>query len=514
MLAGDLMVTEDNDYTQNIARILSIAANFEDHPPPSDATPDYSAIYSCLAAMLQGSELPELGPLECAVILDLLHGLVDTLRRHETHDQRQIMIWKYLLLRGKVDTANLDKDIQKCRKAIENDFSDFTGSFISNTSPSAAPGSAEQAQNSAENNPTDSTSGDDTIQKDQLKNVGLVPSPEKRPNISSTEKRPNDEKASSSVDNSSVDNTDKSEKQGEVPKVKKRGHKKSLNPVSDTVEEKIPKKPKMFTLNPFCIPASHLKLKLKPHLVSPTKSEDNKPPVVSKVPTHLTSLSGIAPENPGCCTQHTTVVTVETPYTGRRRTAFPKRPKTTEVVVVTPGKEPHVNAETLMQNIEAISLQEILQQNKGGVIEIVDSADNKLVLENKSDRKLKGKLKQRKNSGQNSTSSSALKEFVQDATNLEIINDDQELVKRAGNRKLPDGSHENLDYTGEGGVMIPTTDQKMVDLHLVSQGQGYELHEINSPVQTSAKRKQNFTYVHEGDSQGGKMRKLSSSEDG
>lgn len=519
MLAGDLMATENNDYTQNLARVLSIAANFEDHPTPDDTTPDYSAIYSCLSAILQGSELPELGPLECAVILDLLHSLVDTLRRHDTHDQRQIMIWKYMLLRGKVDTANLDKDLQRCRKAIENDFSDFTGSYESNTQPSSACGSAEQAQNNSstsapksaeqaqsyvENDPTNSTNGVMTKQNDQLKNVGLVPSPEKRPN---------DEKASSSVDTSGTENTGTTEKCG-VPKLHGKGR-KSLNPDSEKVEEKIPKKPKMFTLNPFCIPMDHLKLKLKPHLVNSTKSAENNPVLVSKLPRHLTSISGIAPGKPGCSTHHTTVVTVESPYTGRRRTAFPKKPKTTEVVVVTPGKEPHASAETLMQNIEAISLQEILKQNKGGLIEIVDSADNQLILENVPDKKRKSQLKQRSNTGENLTSS-ALKDFVQEATNIEIVNDDQDFIQATGNVEVLDDNPENLNYMEEGGVMIPTTDQQMIDLHFVTQG--YELQEINSSAQSDVSRKRNYTYIHddsEDASQGSKIRKHSScTEDG
>lgn len=82
---------------------MSIIANFEVFPEPGPSTPDYKAIYKYISGMLSESELPDLGKLESAVILDLLHGLVDFLRSHHTTKQREVMLWKYNLLAGKVD---------------------------------------------------------------------------------------------------------------------------------------------------------------------------------------------------------------------------------------------------------------------------------------------------------------------------------------------------------------------------------------------------------------------------
>ena len=54
------------------------------------------------------------------MVLDLLHGLVDFLRSHNTAKQREIMLWKYSLLGYKVDMTDPMHALVKARKAIEN----------------------------------------------------------------------------------------------------------------------------------------------------------------------------------------------------------------------------------------------------------------------------------------------------------------------------------------------------------------------------------------------------------
>lgn len=124
-MGRDLVRAERNDYTDSLARAMSIISNFEEHPKPAARVPDYKAIYRYLALVLEGKELPILGPLESAVMLDLLHGVVDKVEMSETTQQRRVMKWKYKLLSGKVDTANHHLFIKDARKALSNDFSDF-----------------------------------------------------------------------------------------------------------------------------------------------------------------------------------------------------------------------------------------------------------------------------------------------------------------------------------------------------------------------------------------------------
>ncbi|XP_033758756.1 uncharacterized protein LOC117341047 [Pecten maximus] len=124
-MARDLVRTEKRDYTDSLSRTMSIISNFEDHPKPAERVPDYKTIYRYLAQVLDGKELPLLGPLESAVMLDLLHGVINKIEKSETTRQRQVMKWKYQLLSGKVDTTKLHLFIKKARKALSNDFSDF-----------------------------------------------------------------------------------------------------------------------------------------------------------------------------------------------------------------------------------------------------------------------------------------------------------------------------------------------------------------------------------------------------
>ncbi|OWF50470.1 uncharacterized protein LOC110450352 [Mizuhopecten yessoensis] len=149
-MARDLLRTEKKDYTDSLPRAMSIISSFDNHPKPAERTPDYSAIYQYLALVLEGKELPLLGPLESAVMLDLLYGVADKIAMSDTTRQRQVMRWKYKLLSSKVDTQNNQLFIRQARKALSNDFEEFenasnaTVASGSSTQTSQTPSSSQQ----------------------------------------------------------------------------------------------------------------------------------------------------------------------------------------------------------------------------------------------------------------------------------------------------------------------------------------------------------------------------------
>ncbi|XP_071177073.1 uncharacterized protein [Mytilus edulis] len=125
-LASDLVSCELKDYSEALSQVMAVAGNLENpFPPDSPDAPDYSSIYRYLSAILAGADLPYLGYLECSIVQDLLHGLVDTIRTSDTSKQQEIMINKYHLLTSKIDINNTMANVKRCRKAVNNDFSDF-----------------------------------------------------------------------------------------------------------------------------------------------------------------------------------------------------------------------------------------------------------------------------------------------------------------------------------------------------------------------------------------------------
>lgn len=222
-LLSDLTSQEKKDYTVNLGKVVSIIANFEVFPEPGPSTPDYKAIYKYISGMLSESELPALGKLESAVILDLLHGLVDFLRSHHTTKQREIMLWKYNMLGGKVDMSDPLQALIKARKAIENDFTDLCPES-GNSQPQSTT-AQPSTHNPVENQPGPST-------QPTKKSV-------------SSETRANSKSSSSEKEPGSVQTA------------------KKCNPGKNrTVASKTPcpRKPTLFTMNPLCIPVDLIKM--------------------------------------------------------------------------------------------------------------------------------------------------------------------------------------------------------------------------------------------------------------
>lgn len=233
-LLSDLTSQEKKDYTINLGKVMSIIANFEVFPEPGPSTPDYKAIYKYISGMLSESELPDLGKLESAVILDLLHGLVDFLRSHHTTKQREVMLWKYNLLAGKVDMNDPLQALIKARKAIENDFSDLCPEN-GNSQPQSSTAQSS-TQSSVENQPGPSTQPtQDSVQ-------------------SATQ--PTQESVQSDTQINSKSSSSEREP-GSLQTAKKRNLGKERTKASKTP---CPRKPTLFTMNPLCIPVDLIKM--------------------------------------------------------------------------------------------------------------------------------------------------------------------------------------------------------------------------------------------------------------
>ncbi|KAL3886295.1 hypothetical protein ACJMK2_026301 [Sinanodonta woodiana] len=348
-LAQDMVESEEFDHSTLLSRVFSVIANFEPFPMPNrrSGIPDYHAIYRYFSALLRGLNAPELGDIESAVVLDLLHSLADTLKMCSTELQQKVVKWKYDLLRHtSVDFSNPLPRLESCKKAVENDFTDFDASInlgpcgpdltgvlekptnhkeMSKSAEDALPGSEESSQLcSSSNKPTPATSGIEVTstlgisksstsdffssQKD-LENKSKMGSKSKRVRIAtcpSEENRsesdegtfdnlenPNSEEVivsenadCSLVENSSVASAPRPStsaskletNRGSSNKNEVSCKRKQTLPVQDKNNDKIfipAKKPRLFTLNPFCIPVKLLKFKQKP-LMSVYRSVERK----------------------------------------------------------------------------------------------------------------------------------------------------------------------------------------------------------------------------------------------
>lgn len=360
-LASDLVSCELKDYSEALSQVMAVAGNLENpYPPDSPDAPDYSSIYRYMSAILAGTDLPYLGYLECSIVQDLLHGLVDTIRTSDTSKQQEIMINKYHLLTSKIDINNTMLNVKRCRKAVNNDFSDFEKAGNDpcrprspilidesppvykkkkgestpvnkrkrgrpmkriSTSSETAPADKEPedqlstSQNS-ESDRTDKIS--DTPGKKGLRK-GSIPLPgpsgdgsgtdnSQDPNLKmqnksdqkvtetlkSTAKRGQSPKATTNAegDNSKEKSLPPSTNQnqlgpsGETSFSSSAANENGQDEVDGSQNEDIPKKPSLFTLNPFCIPIDLIRFN---PLVSSTV-------VFNQVKKNLTPIPGIVPK--------------------------------------------------------------------------------------------------------------------------------------------------------------------------------------------------------------------------
>lgn len=356
-LATNLISCEMKDYSEVLSEVMAVAANMEERDTPSqsddsDNIPDYDSIYKYISMILAGEDLPFLGKIECSIVLDLMHSLIDTIRTHDTSKQQEIMLQKYDLLTSKIDLNDTMVHVERCRKAINNDYSDFQtfDNGSKNTSSKPVPSTSTGGPSTSTGGPSTSTGGpttnqgalsivvvgpssDNKITTSQIKERALastgdnslstvtstpstktpptkgkgkggpikrkpntlVPLPTKKSkmskspeNVCSQEKQTiqssdssqvklNNTSLSGNCENSSpIDDTVNSCKEMEnrpgtssdnTPNNLSRQtsteniNKESSNNDNETTKQKetIPKKPALFTLNPFCIPIDLLK---------------------------------------------------------------------------------------------------------------------------------------------------------------------------------------------------------------------------------------------------------------
>merc|ERR1712137_124668 len=96
---------EQFDYSTCLSKVMEFISNFEDFPEGNiegHPQPDYRMIYKYISQILEGNrreDIDELGPLESAVVVDLIHSLMEVLSDADLTVQYNVMRWKYLLLK-------------------------------------------------------------------------------------------------------------------------------------------------------------------------------------------------------------------------------------------------------------------------------------------------------------------------------------------------------------------------------------------------------------------------------
>ncbi|XP_052806154.1 uncharacterized protein LOC128235384 [Mya arenaria] len=122
-ISSDLVSFEHTDFSQNLAKVFNVIALYEDQ---KDEKVNYRAIYRFLSQCMQmgrQDDLESLGPIECSILVDLMHSLMDVLSQHDVYVQANILKWKHMLLEYRDSYCNPDPRL--LRMASENDFDDF-----------------------------------------------------------------------------------------------------------------------------------------------------------------------------------------------------------------------------------------------------------------------------------------------------------------------------------------------------------------------------------------------------
>ncbi|KAK6172163.1 hypothetical protein SNE40_015887 [Patella caerulea] len=209
-LAARLVYHDDIDHSENLSRAMSLISEYEDRTPVDcELKVDYKLIYRYLADILIGkASVTPLPALECTIILDLMHSLADVLKEKNTEIHQKIMQWKYKLLTCKIDLYNKQHQTDQFRKALFNDFSDLLNPEKTSESPNRKTGLGKKRKRN------------ETVDMKSLAKIC---------------------KATSSAQ----DNSEESVKD---------------SPSKNRDQQPLVK-PKLFTINPLCIPVALVKLK-------------------------------------------------------------------------------------------------------------------------------------------------------------------------------------------------------------------------------------------------------------
>lgn len=127
-ISRELVEHEPVDSSTNLIKAMSVISQFEDQPSSEkDQRPDYKMIYKYLSQILQTDrreDIITLGKLESAVVLDLLHSLMEVLGERDTTVQYNVMRWKYQLMNSRTAVAG-HRVPELLKMASENDYSLF-----------------------------------------------------------------------------------------------------------------------------------------------------------------------------------------------------------------------------------------------------------------------------------------------------------------------------------------------------------------------------------------------------
>ncbi|XP_076454383.1 uncharacterized protein LOC143289270 [Babylonia areolata] len=303
-MSSEMVHYEQTNLSNVLSRVFSCIGHFGDFPQADDTAselvPDYGKLYRYIAAIMDESlSMPDLSPLESAIIADLMHGLGDLLRMSDTSLQRKVMCWKYKMLNYKFEFDDVRSSLDRIRKALTNDFSDLQRD---NRTVSGLPSFSQASSSAADETTTPSA-------------VSAMSSPF----ISATQSS----SAPSGGEASSVTPSHPGQTSGEAspsrclkmepePCASSDGHQPQQ--VEDTTEDK-PKrgrgrpriydwrrpieKPRLFTMNPFCVPIRLLRL--KPLLGGETAPRNaSAPAMLRRQPAPVSPSPSDASDNPSC----------------------------------------------------------------------------------------------------------------------------------------------------------------------------------------------------------------------
>ncbi|XP_041373631.1 uncharacterized protein LOC121386703 [Gigantopelta aegis] len=127
-LAEDIVFYDSIDHSSGIARVMGVAGKYEHATETvSKKRPSYRRLYRYIAATLRGGDLPDLTPVENAVMLELLKGVTQKLTGCDTTDKEKVLTWKYARLKAKYDINRLPQIVKGQNKAFLNEFPEEFG---------------------------------------------------------------------------------------------------------------------------------------------------------------------------------------------------------------------------------------------------------------------------------------------------------------------------------------------------------------------------------------------------
>jgi len=223
--AEDLTIHQ-TDYSYALAQVLSIIGEKEEHDPKlTQYDPDWKSIYNYVLSALRGYELPTVGQIEAAILLDITERLTLHLKALDVSAQRWLMKLKFELLSLRDKCSPEDR--QSAARALQED--------LIESEPQSCNGSSRPATASVDQSPVPGCTVTLTTSQDTALHTDIVCKIE----------------------------------EGSPVEVKRRRGRKRLS-VGDSCRvsrqqllSSQQKKP-LYGLNPFCIPIKYLNPKVRP----------------------------------------------------------------------------------------------------------------------------------------------------------------------------------------------------------------------------------------------------------